>query len=71
MAIPTLLNRKEVEAVTGLSRAHIYFLMRAGSFPLPKQLSKRAVRWVESEISAWIESRPRASGEVGSDSKRR
>ena len=71
MAIPTLLRRKEVEALTGLSRAHLYHLMRTGDFPEPLKLSPRAVRWVRDEVVGWIESRPRASGEVGSESKRR
>ena len=71
MAVPTLLRRKEVEAATGLSRAHLYHLMRTGDFPEPLKLSPRVVRWLEHEVTDWIVSRDRASGDVASDSKRR
>ena len=59
-----LLKRVEVEAVTGISTATLYELMRAGRFPEPLRVGPRAVRWRESEIEAWMESRPRASGEA-------
>lgn len=47
------LKRKEVEAVTGLSRSAIYRLMDAGEFPQSIPLTARAVVWRESEIAAW------------------
>ena len=65
MPVPTLLRRHEVEAATGLSRSHLYDLMRRGEFPEPLKLSPGAVRWLADEITEWIESRPRASGDVG------
>ena len=52
----------EVEALVGLSRSTIYELMRDGEFPLPLQVGKRAVRWHEREIAAWLAERPRATG---------
>ena len=61
-----LLNRKEIEELTGLSRASIYRLMRAGHFPAPTRIGLRAVRWPEDEIRGWLESRPRATGEARS-----
>ena len=61
-----LLRRREVEELVGLSRASIYRLMRSGEFPRPVKVSSTAVRWRESEIHAWIQSRPTATTEVGS-----
>lgn len=61
-----LLRRREVEGITGMSRASIYRLMRSGSFPLPVRVGSTAVRWKESDIADWIESRPLATGELGS-----
>ena len=57
-----MLRRVEVETLTGLSRSTIYELMRDGEFPLPLQVGKRAVRWHEREIAAWLAERPRATG---------
>ena len=59
-----LLRRDEVEAQTGLSRSAIYRLMRAGQFPEPIKVGPRAVRWPQSEISQFLASRPRATGEA-------
>ena len=61
-----LMRRREVERVTGMSRASIYRLMRSGRFPLPVRVGATAVRWKESDIADWIESRPLATGEFGS-----
>ena len=61
-----LLRRRKVEELTGLSRASIYRLMRKGRFPLPVKVSATAVRWKESDITAWIESRPVATSDFGS-----
>ena len=58
-----LLRRAEVQARTGLSTTTIYRLMRADKFPLPLKISPKAVRWWASEIEAWQESLPRATGE--------
>jgi len=58
-----LLRRSQVEARTGLSRSSLYRKMRDGSFPEPLKISARAVRWPESEVAAWLASRPRATGE--------
>ena len=59
-----LLRRREVEELTGLSRASIYRLMRSGRFPLPVRVSDTAVRWKASDITAWIESRPVAESDI-------
>ena len=58
-----LLPRKEVQKRCGLARSTIYRKMRQGTFPVPLQVGTRAVRWPESEITAWMQSRPRATGD--------
>ena len=44
---------------TGLSRVTIWRKVRAGTFPAPRELGPNSVGWLESEIEAWRESRPR------------
>jgi predicted DNA-binding transcriptional regulator AlpA len=42
-------------------RVHVYRLMRAGRFPLSvKVIEGGRSAWLDSEIIAWIKSRPRA-----------
>ena len=62
-----LLRRREVERITGMSRASIYRLMQRGEFPRPVKVGSTAVRWKESDLTAWIESRPEATSELGSN----
>ena len=52
-----ILRRREVEARTGLSRSTLYAQMTEGKFPRPLRLGKRAVGWMESTISEWLDSR--------------
>lgn len=49
-----------VQEATGLSKSHLYAMIRRGEFPAPVRLSARAVAWRESDVMAWIESRPSA-----------
>ena len=58
-----LLRLSDVRTLTALGRSTIYRLMRDGSFPEPLKIGPRAVRWRESEIEAWLASRPRATGD--------
>ena len=53
-----LLRISEVEERVALDRSTIYRMMHAGNFPLAIKLSTKAVRWSESALQAWIESRP-------------
>jgi prophage regulatory protein len=48
-----LLRRKEVEKLSGLSRASLYRLMRAGKFPRPLSIGTGSVRWKNSDIVQW------------------
>ena len=57
-----LLTRPQVESLTGLSCSSLYRAMRRDEFPEPLRISHRSVRWRTDEIQAWINGRPRASG---------
>ena len=59
-----LLRLSEVRTRTALGRSTIYRKMRDGSFPEPLKIGVRAVRWRESEIEAWLQARPRATGDT-------
>ena len=66
----TLLTAAEVERRVGLSHSTIYTEMREGRFPLPlKMPGGRAVRWRASEIEDWINSLPRAVGDLAKESQ--
>ena len=52
------LRRPAVEALIGLSRTTIYEMMKRGEFPRPIKITGKAVAWRESDISAWLASRP-------------
>ena len=54
-----MLRPTEVFARTGLSRTTIWRRVKAGKFPPPTELGENAIGWPESEISAWLEKRPR------------
>lgn len=60
MAIDKYLRIKQVCDLTGLSRATIYALEKAGKFPTKVALGERAVAWRESEVDAWMEKRKAA-----------
>jgi prophage regulatory protein len=48
-----------VRLKTGLSRASIYRYVRRGQFPKRLRIGPGRVAWMASEVTAWIESRPR------------
>jgi len=64
----TILRRKQVEKRTGLSRSTIYAKVASGDFPAPIALGARAVGWIESDITTWIESCITASQALRGDS---
>jgi len=51
-----LLPRKTVEKLSGLSRATIYRLIKAGKFPRPLSIGTGSVRWRQSDVIAWQQS---------------
>lgn len=59
-AVPErLLRLPAVCEQTGLGKSSVYALPE---FPKPLVLSRRAVAWRQSEITAWIESRTKRAG---------
>jgi prophage regulatory protein len=55
-----VLNKKEVRAKTGgLGDVTIWRLEKSGRFPKRINITERRVGWVESEIDAWLDKRPR------------
>ncbi len=52
-----LLDLKEVRRRVGLGTSTIYRMMDDGEFPLSLSIAARTVRWLESEVNAWIEAR--------------
>jgi prophage regulatory protein len=57
MKLDRFLKREEVEALTGYSKPSIYRLIAAGEFPRPIAFTARSVRWRESDIAAWQQSK--------------
>ena len=62
-----LLKMVDVRKITSLAKSTIYNLMDCGDFPRPLQVGAKAVRWRESEVAAWLESRPRSTGWQGGE----
>lgn len=54
------LSFNQVKEKTSLSRSHIWKLEHAGQFPKRFAIGVRGVRWLESEIDAWLADRAQA-----------
>jgi prophage regulatory protein len=59
--LPSFIRLPLVKARTGLSRSSIYLKVSQGKFPKPVNLGGRAVAWIDSEITEWINQRVRVS----------
>ncbi|SDW93460.1 helix-turn-helix transcriptional regulator [Lysobacter enzymogenes] len=56
MGAERLLTRAEVEERTGYKHSTIYDRIAAGTFPAPRrEVETGTVRWLESEVQAWID----------------
>ena len=55
-----LLRLPEVESLVGIRKSSIYEGVKAGTFPAPIKLSRRAVCWPAASIDAWITERIKA-----------
>jgi prophage regulatory protein len=55
-----LLRLPEVESLVGLKKSSLYDAIRAGRFPAPVKLSRRAVCWPASQVQEWISQRIKA-----------
>jgi prophage regulatory protein len=66
-----LLLRSEVQERIKISRAALYAKLNPvdpaydPTFPIPIRIGARAVRWIESEVDAYIASLPRARSVIG------
>lgn len=56
--LPTLVR------ATGLGRTSIYRGIKAGTFPAPRKLGKRASAWLWRDVKTWIDGRPTGSQQV-------
>lgn len=54
---------KDVMAMCGMSRSAIYGAIKKGAFPAQVKLSERSSAWLQSEVTAWGESRIKAARE--------
>lgn len=61
MSHESIIRLPQVKQRTGLSRSTIYALIKAGQIKAPISLGARAVGWLESDISEFIEDRIKAS----------
>ena len=60
------LRLREIERRMGLSRSTIYKKMGEGTFPRPAaQVGTRGVRWLERDITAWMQSVPARAAREG------
>ncbi len=57
MTEQTILRPKSLPAITGLSSATIWRLIKAGAFPKPFKISAQATGFDRREIEQWVESR--------------
>lgn len=60
-----ILRLPQVKSRCGLSRSSIYARVKEGVFPAPVSLGARAIGWVESEVTAWIEARKASRAQEG------
>ena len=56
-----IMRLHHVEKTIGVSKSTIYSKMAKGEFPLPVQLSERAVGWRSQDIAAWLAGREAVS----------
>jgi prophage regulatory protein len=52
-----LLRLRDVQHRVGLGRSTIYRWMEEAKFPRPHPIGDHSVRWLESDIDAWIVSK--------------
>jgi prophage regulatory protein len=52
------ITKQETLKITGLSHVTQWRMEKRGEFPQRRQISPGRVAWLESEVKAWMESRP-------------
>ena len=58
--VTRVLRYPDVQRMTGLSRKTVERRLKAGDFPVPVRLGRRAVGFLADEVERWIRERPRA-----------
>lgn len=58
---PRLLSPTETAKRVSMSWRTVSRQVRSGEFPAPVRLSTQRIAFIESEVSAWIVSRPRTT----------
>jgi prophage regulatory protein len=53
-----MLRLDEVVKMTGLSRSSIYRYESSSEFPKRRRVGPNAVRWLDTDIEEWMQSRP-------------
>jgi prophage regulatory protein len=54
-----MLRLDEVIKMTGLSRSSIYrYESSSAAFPKRRRVGPNAVRWLDTDVEAWMQSRP-------------
>lgn len=56
-----ILRLRDVVSRTGRARSTLYSDIAAGEFPAPIQIGARAVGWLETEVTSWLQERIVAS----------
>lgn len=51
----------QLTAELGISRAHLYQLIKRGEFPQPIKIGNRTIAWPAQAIEAWIAERAAAA----------
>lgn len=52
------LRNDEVCERIGCGKSKLYLMLGAGEFPPGRRITARNVGWLESDVDAWIKSRP-------------
>jgi prophage regulatory protein len=60
MSLETYRSIKYVSGKKNLSKASIYRMVAAGTFPAPVKLSPGRVGWRDSDLERWDQTRPLA-----------
>jgi prophage regulatory protein len=53
-----IMTKKQVTVATSRSATSLWRDVRAGIFPPPRQIGPGRVGWLQSEVMAWLASRP-------------
>lgn len=52
--LPTILRLPEVIRTLGLSKASVYRMVKAGTFPQSVRLGANTVGWLRTDVEQWV-----------------